>query len=380
MSTTPLRILFVDDEPAVLQALRRMLRPRRQEWDMHFAGSGPEALALLAQAPFAAVVSDMRMPGMDGAALLGEVQRRYPQTVRVILSGHADHASTLRSVGSTHQYLAKPCDPDVLRATLERACGVRRLLADCALSTVVSAIGALPSLPSVYVALVSECEAADGSLQKVADVIGQDIAMTAQVLHLVNSAFFGRRRRISDALQAVQLLGLDTLKALVLSAHVFATFDAQAVPGFSLTSVQTHCAATSACARLIAVAEGCAEEVVVDTTIAALLHEAERWCSPRACPRSTRGRRHWRRTDRSACWRRNGRSSARATPRSAPICSGCGRSPTRWWRRLRTITRPAAARTRDGARWRSCTPRSGSCRRPLRAPPTRWPVSSTSPT
>jgi DNA-binding NtrC family response regulator len=122
----PLRILFVDDEPAVLQALRRMLRSRRQEWDMHFAGGGTEALALLEQMPFAAVVSDMRMPGMDGAVLLGEVQRRYPQTVRVILSGHADHASTVRSVGATHQYLAKPCDPDVLRATLECACGVRR--------------------------------------------------------------------------------------------------------------------------------------------------------------------------------------------------------------------------------------------------------------
>jgi HD-like signal output (HDOD) protein/CheY-like chemotaxis protein len=268
-----MRILFVDDDAPVLHGLRRLLHPMRDEWDMHFAGSGEEALILLEQLTFDAVVSDMRMPGMDGAALLGEVQRRYPQIVRVVLSGQSDQTAILRSLGSTHQYLAKPCDPDTLRRTLERACAVRRLLADCALKKVVSQIGMLPSLPDVYVALVNECQAPDGSVRKVADVIAGDLAMTAQVLHLVNSAFFGQVRRISDPLQAVQLLGLNTIKSLVLSAQVFMAFKPGTVPGFSLEAVQAHCLATSACAGLIARAERCSPEIAADASGAALLIE-----------------------------------------------------------------------------------------------------------
>src|SRR6185436_721470 len=115
------RILFVDDEAMTLQALERMLRPMRDEWEMEFVDSGQKALELMAQSPFDVIVSDMRMPGMNGAELLNEVMRRYPQTVRLILSGHADKEMILRCVGAAHQFLAKPCDPDVLRDTVVRA-------------------------------------------------------------------------------------------------------------------------------------------------------------------------------------------------------------------------------------------------------------------
>ena len=102
------RILFVDDETMVLEGLHRMLRPMREEWEMVFVESGAQALDLMSQAPFDVVVSDMRMPRMNGAQLLAEVLKRYPQTVRLILSGHADRDLILKCVGSTHQYLAKP--------------------------------------------------------------------------------------------------------------------------------------------------------------------------------------------------------------------------------------------------------------------------------
>ena len=84
------RILFVDDEEMVLQGLQRMLRSLRREWDMTFVESGAKALELMAEQPFDVVVSDMLMPGMTGAELLNEVMKRYPRTVRLILSGHAD--------------------------------------------------------------------------------------------------------------------------------------------------------------------------------------------------------------------------------------------------------------------------------------------------
>src|SRR5438093_827737 len=112
------RILFIDDETLVLQGLQRMLRSMRNDWEMEFVESGAKALERIAQVGFDVVVSDMRMPGMNGAELLAEVMKRNPKTVRLILSGHADKELILKCVGSTHQYLAKPCDPEALKATI----------------------------------------------------------------------------------------------------------------------------------------------------------------------------------------------------------------------------------------------------------------------
>src|SRR6266705_4372432 len=99
------RILFVDDDALVLQGLQRMLRSKRDEWEMEFLDSGRKALDRMAQSPFDVIVSDMRMPGMNGAELLNEVMKHYPKTVRLILSGHADNDLILKCVGSTHQFL-----------------------------------------------------------------------------------------------------------------------------------------------------------------------------------------------------------------------------------------------------------------------------------
>ena len=111
MTDTPAktRILFVDDEPLVLQGLQRMLRPMRNEWEMAFVESGRRALEEMATLPFQVVVSDMRMPGMNGAQFLSHVQELYPRTVRLILSGHADKDLIMKCVGTAHQFLAKPC-------------------------------------------------------------------------------------------------------------------------------------------------------------------------------------------------------------------------------------------------------------------------------
>src|SRR5450631_4533885 len=117
--TSP-RILFVDDEPNLLAGLRRMLRTKGDVWDMQFAESGRQALTLMGEEPFDVVVSDMRMPGMDGGQLLAEVRRLYPRTARIILSGHADQAAIIAAIGPTQQYLAKPCELDLLVAVLDR--------------------------------------------------------------------------------------------------------------------------------------------------------------------------------------------------------------------------------------------------------------------
>jgi DNA-binding NarL/FixJ family response regulator len=197
------RVLFVDDDPLILSGLRRMLRDQRQEWEMCFACSGEDALRMLAEIPCDVVVSDMRMPQMDGAELLSRVRSMFPDTVRIVLSGQSDKEAILKCVGPAHQFLSKPCVPERLRETIQRACAVKGVLKSTELRTLVSQIDNLPSIPKVYERLISELRGPDVSIEDVANLIAADVGMTAKILQLVNSSFFGLPQRVTNLSHAV---------------------------------------------------------------------------------------------------------------------------------------------------------------------------------
>ncbi|MEZ6117597.1 MAG: response regulator [Pirellulaceae bacterium] len=267
------KILFVDDEANVLAGLRRMLRGQRQVWDMHFANGGEEALRLMEQQAFDVVVTDMRMPNIDGAELLTRVSNLYPHTVRLVLSGQSEHEKIFRAVGPAHQFMSKPCDPDVLVSTIERACGLHSQLRSDSLKKLTSQLRCLPSLPEVYRELIVELESDEASIRRVSDKIASDIAMTAKVLQLVNSSFFGQRQQIKCPHHAVTLLGLNIIRPLVLTANVFSQQKDPHIDCFSLQQLVDHSLAVSVTARSIA--EHFSDEpfLVNDTFAAGLLHD-----------------------------------------------------------------------------------------------------------
>jgi HD-like signal output (HDOD) protein/CheY-like chemotaxis protein len=235
------RVLFVDDEPRILEGLRRMLRGQRHEWEMAFAPGGEAALALMEASPFDVIVTDMRMPGMDGAKLLAHVRELHPQVVRIVLSGHTELSTALRVVPVAHQFLAKPCDAGTLRVAVERACHLKGLLNDDSIRRTVGALRDLPSLPRTYEALTEELTNADTSLQKIARIVEQDVGISAKILQLVNSAFFGLAHSITNIEHAVIYLGINTLRSLALSVEIFRVFRPKApLPGFSLERLERH--------------------------------------------------------------------------------------------------------------------------------------------
>lgn len=267
------RILFVDDEAAILDSLKRALRPMREQWDMQFTHSGPEALALLEQQPVDILVSDMRMPGMDGAELLHEVMERYPHTVRFVLSGQSDREMTLRTVMPTHQFLTKPCDITVLKNAIERALALRELLHGSNLQQLVSQTTTLPSMPDLYQKVMHALQSSDASVQEIGQLIEQDMGMSAKVLQLVNSAFFGLPHRVTSPVQAAGLLGLDVLRSLVLMVHVFSQFDRVRVRGFSVEALWSHSFAVASYAQAIARHEHLVEGTISDIYMAGLFHD-----------------------------------------------------------------------------------------------------------
>lgn len=266
-------ILFVDDEKRVLDGLKRMLRSMRKEWQMHFASNAAEALELLKQRPFDVVVSDMRMPGMDGAQLLTQVMNEFPQVARLALSGQADEQLILRSVRPVHQYLSKPCESEALKRTIHRVCSLRDRLRSPTLSELTSQLKTIPSRPTLYAQIVQELESEEPSIQRVGAIIANDVGMTAKILHMVNSAFFGLRRHVSNPTHAVNLLGLDTVKNLVLSIQVFSSFDAKDTGGFSIDKLWRHSMRTARFARGICKSLEASETVTDDAFGAGMLHD-----------------------------------------------------------------------------------------------------------
>jgi HD-like signal output (HDOD) protein len=246
------RIIFVDDEPAILGGIRNRLRRMRAQWEMSFAASGREALAELSRRPFDVVVSDMRMPGMDGAELLGRVRDLSPGTVRIVLSGHAEREAVLRVLPVAHQYLSKPCDADVLCRVIEQCSLHQELLGDPRLRAIVGRVEKLPSVPRLYAEL-SRILASNASTTQVAHVIESDPAMCSKIMHVINSAFFGLARRVTEVGEALVYLGLEPLKTLVLASQIFAEADGVAgLPATLLVTMQEHSTRVARLARAIA--------------------------------------------------------------------------------------------------------------------------------
>lgn len=267
------QILFVDDEPMVLQGLQRILRPLRGDWDMVFAESGARALELMSTHPFDVIVSDMRMPGMNGAELLNEVMRRHPTTVRMVLSGHADKALVTQCVGVAHQYISKPCDPEQLKAMVRNACSLAGKLVDEEVKRVIGAIDRLPNVPEVYLELKQALDRDESDPKVLGGIIQKDPGMTAKVLKLVNSAFFGLRRTMASPQEAVSYLGIDIMKNLVLGNSIFQQSPPFQTRTFGISDVWHHSMSVAAGAKAIAQVEGLARPLQEEAFVGGILHD-----------------------------------------------------------------------------------------------------------
>ena len=267
------RLLFVDDESLVLQGLKRTLHSMRQHWDMTFVDSAEQALQALARESYDAIITDMKMPRKDGAQLLEEVKERYPAIVRIVLSGQANQEAVLRSIGPAHQYLSKPCDPEELKLRLAQAFVMRDLLSNTTVRAVVSGLKSVPSLPGMYHEIMAELRSEDSSLERIARIISRDAGMTAKVLQLANSAFMGVRYEVSNPTQAVTLIGIEMVRALVLSVHVFSQFEGQPGAAPHLTALWEHSIAVGSLAQRIAAGEKCRKGLVDESFTAGLLHD-----------------------------------------------------------------------------------------------------------
>lgn len=214
-------IVFVDDDPSVLNALKRLLRLSHRDWDMHFFSSSTQALEQLVDLSPWVVVADRRMSGMDGIELLERAAAVSPRSIRVLLTGDAQVESALKASAVAHIVIRKPFERDVIDDVLTRARILHQLPLSRDLRERLGHLNSLPVLPEVYQQITRALDKDEPDVAEVAAIIKHDQALLSRILHLVNSPFFGFNSRTHDVEVAVVRLGLRTIHNLVLIIELY---------------------------------------------------------------------------------------------------------------------------------------------------------------
>lgn len=248
-------ILFVDDEANVLSGLRRSLHGYRDRWDMTFALGGHEAIEKMRHQSFDAVISDMKMPGCDGVEVLQAAKELTPEALRSVLSGQSDRGQTHRVLGTAHQFVSKPCDVNSLELIVSKAQQLKARLTEKNIKRIVSGISSLPSTSEQYDRVLQLLACPTPDIDEVAQVVASDIAMSAKVLQLVNSSFFGQPVRTVSSNEATKLLGADLIQYLIQTAKLFRPYEHQEHRLFSLRELTHHSLQVASSARKISLLE-----------------------------------------------------------------------------------------------------------------------------
>ncbi|MCX5723830.1 MAG: response regulator [Nitrospirae bacterium] len=267
------RVLFVLAEPSDLASLRTMLAPLSDEWEMEFVLKEEEALAVLAQSTIDVILSEIHLTGMGGLQLLTEVKSRAPRVIRIASSSCAHRATIVSALEVAHQFIPMPFTPEVLKVTIARAGALGARLTNESLRSLIAGIRTLPSLPQLYQELVAAMGSSNASVEAATRIISQDMAMVSKLLQVVNSAFFGLRRTISSPAHAIALLGIDSVKSLVLAVQVFSQFEQAKRSPISLEVLWKHGLTTGTSARDIAKSQDIGSIGVEGAFMAGLLHD-----------------------------------------------------------------------------------------------------------
>lgn len=267
------RILFVDDEPLMREFYAMVGSILGSEYEVFTASSGKEGLTFLLNTPVDIVVSDLVMPEMNGHEFMTAVAKEHPESMRIVISAHEDQLTVAQCLMFGHRYFSKPFDLKNLAGVLKRICRLKHQVGSEKLKRVISATGALPTPPRIYLRLTQAVNSPYSSLEQIGDIVQEDPGLTLKLLQISNSAYFGVPRKIVTPMEAVQIVGIEILRALVLCVHAFKFYQDRSFKSVSASELWDHSLRTASAARKLARYEHLPETACEEAFVSGLLHD-----------------------------------------------------------------------------------------------------------
>lgn len=209
------KILFVDDEVQILKAFRRLFMDT--DYEIITAGSGEEALDILQEEEVDIIVSDMKMPNMTGYELLSKVKEKYPNIVRIILSGFSDERIVYDALQKNiaKLYILKPWENTSFINTLEKVFQIENVLKNGDVLKLINNAEELPTIKGSYVNIINTIDSGQ-EIYKIIESIECDYSIAGKLLHIVNSSYYGIKT--GSIKRAVSYLGVDNIKNIVIAS------------------------------------------------------------------------------------------------------------------------------------------------------------------
>ncbi|MGZ8938884.1 MAG: HDOD domain-containing protein [Limisphaerales bacterium] len=267
------RVLFVDSD----EATREIYGQLQSYWgigqEVHTAGDVAEATTLLDQLKFDVVVSELELPDKPGLEFLKQVMDSHPEAARIVISGDADNLKAAEALNVAHRFFSKPFSFEVLGSLLEHLCQYHYLLHNERIRCMIFKTGALPVLPGTWVQLTGLLESADTHISDIAAIVEQDPGLTTRLLHTVNSAYFGIARKVVSCSEAIQIVGLELIRGLMLGMKIFDYYKNSPFVRTVFGRIWDHSLRTATAARRISEVEGQSIELCNVAFTSGLLHD-----------------------------------------------------------------------------------------------------------
>jgi putative nucleotidyltransferase with HDIG domain len=267
------RILFVDDEP-LMREFYSMVGPLLgSDYEIYTVSSGKDGLEFLKRTPVDIVISDLVMPEMNGQEFMAAVSREHPDSMRIVISAHEDQLTVAQCLMFGHRYFSKPFDLKNLAGVLKRICHLKHLIGSEKLKRVISGLGALPTPPRIYLRLSEAIGSSYSSLDQIAAIVQEDPGLTVKLLQIANSAYFGNAQKVVTPAEAVQMIGLEILRALVLCIHAFKFYHEKNFKSISAAELWDHSLRTASAAQKLARYENLPAASCEEAFVSGLLHD-----------------------------------------------------------------------------------------------------------
>ncbi len=267
------RILVVVDNMMEFHGAARLFQSLPGNFEVHFCRSTAEASAALDQAPVDMVFADLSAGAAASTQFLQAVWARYPNVIRFLMGARIDAEQMIACAMGGHQFLQKPLDVEAIQAVLQRAELMDRLLRDKNTQMMLSLIRSFPPRPKIYYEVMKEVRSPYGSVHAVSELVSKDLAISAKLLQLINSAAYSLSQQITSPQDAVLLLGMQTTASLVLGIESLSTGDRGKPIAFDLDGLWRHSQSVAYLARQIAELVSCDETVAQEAFTAGLLHD-----------------------------------------------------------------------------------------------------------